>query len=91
MSPRRASPRRSKSNPCYLLTERTLQTTEDMASALIQFRDGKLSSGQAAKLAHLTLAEFLEYASGQGIDVVSYDPAELDQELAAFSLTVTRK
>lgn len=91
MSRRRASPRRSESNPGLPLMERTLQTKEDFALALILFKDGELSSGQAAKLAHLTLAEFLERASRQGIDVVSYDPAELDQELAAFSSAATRK
>ncbi|MDO4682866.1 MAG: UPF0175 family protein [Lautropia sp.] len=48
------------------------------------FKAGQLSPGRAAKLAGMSLADFYECVSAKGVDVVSYEPAELDTELASF-------
>ena len=54
------------------------------ALAVSLFQSGELTSARAAKLARMGLAEFLAHLSEQGIPVVDHDPAELEQELAAF-------
>jgi len=48
------------------------------------FKAGQITSARAAKLAGMTLPQFLDYLSAQGIPVVDYAPEELDRELAAF-------
>jgi len=50
------------------------------------FKNGQITSARAAKLAGMTLPQFLDYLSAQGIPVVDYAPEELDQELAAFDV-----
>jgi predicted HTH domain antitoxin len=50
-----------------------------LASAL--FKQGDLSIGQAAKVAGMSYADFLEHVSMQGIPVINYDPDEIEQEL----------
>ena len=50
------------------------------------FKSGEITTGKAARLARMSLAEFLAYLSQQGIDVVDYDPADLSQELALFNV-----
>jgi predicted HTH domain antitoxin len=65
-------------------TEDVLQAGVHTALAISLFRTGDLTPGRAAKLARMTLPEFLEFASERGIDVVDYDPTELEQELAEF-------
>jgi predicted HTH domain antitoxin len=48
------------------------------------FKSGEMTSARAAKLARMGLPQFLAHLSAQGIPVVDHDPAELEQELAAF-------
>lgn len=54
------------------------------ALAVSLFKGGHLPPARAAKLARMSLPQFLAHLSAQGIPVVDYDPAELEQELAAF-------
>lgn len=54
------------------------------ALAVALFQNGQLTSARAAQLAKMSLPQFLAHLSAQGIAVVDYDPAELEQELAAF-------
>lgn len=65
-------------------TDELLKAGVHTALASSLFKAGQLSPGRAAKLAGMSLAAFYEYVSSQGIDVVDYDPAELDAELASF-------
>lgn len=48
------------------------------------FKSGEITPARAAKLARMSLPQFLAHLSAQGIPVVDHDPAELEQELAAF-------
>lgn len=48
------------------------------------FDEEVLSTGQAAKLAGVSLSEFLSICSDQGIPVVRYAPDELADELKAI-------
>lgn len=65
-------------------TEELLQAGVHVALAVNLFKSGDLTSGRAAKLARMGLAEFLANVSMQGIPVVDHDPAELELELAGF-------
>jgi predicted HTH domain antitoxin len=65
-------------------TEALLQAGVHTALAVRLFQEGTLTPGRAARLARMSLAEFLEHVSTQGIPVVDYDPAELAEELARF-------
>lgn len=65
-------------------TEELLRVGVHTALATRLFASGDLPPNRAAKLAGMSLADFLAYASAQGIAVVDYDPAELADELAAF-------
>jgi predicted HTH domain antitoxin len=67
-------------------SEELLQAGVHTALAARLFQEGVLTPGRAAKLARMSLAEFLESASAQGIPVVDYDAAELEEELANFGL-----
>lgn len=69
-------------------TEELLQAGVHTALAVRLFREGDLTSARAAKLARMSLAEFLEYVSAQGIPVVDYDATELAEELAQFESPV---
>lgn len=51
--------------------------------AIKLFDENVLSTGQAAKLAGLPLAEFLKICSEQGVSVVRYEPKEIEEELKA--------
>ncbi len=46
------------------------------------FREGDISLGKASKIAKMSVAEFSEYVSRQGIPVVDLTEDELDQEIA---------
>ncbi len=61
-----------------------LQMGVHTALAVSLFKSGELTSARAAKLAHMSLPQFLAHLSAQGIAVVDYEPTELAQELAAF-------
>jgi predicted HTH domain antitoxin len=65
-------------------TDDLLQAGVHTALAVSLFRNGELTSAQAARLARMSLPQFLAHLSARGIAVVDYEPAELEQELAAF-------
>jgi predicted HTH domain antitoxin len=65
-------------------TDDLLQMGVHTALAVSLFKSGDITSARAAKLARMSLPQFLEYLSVQGIPVVDYSPTELVQELAAF-------
>ena len=52
--------------------------------AIKLFDENVLTSGQAAKLAGLPLAEFLKTCSEQGVPVVRYEPNGIEEELKAI-------
>ncbi len=52
--------------------------------AIKLFDENVLSTGRAARLAGLPIAEFLKICSEQGVTVVRYDPNEIEEELNAF-------
>lgn len=52
-----------------------------VALAMKLFDEELISVGQAAKLAELPLALFMEKCSAAGIPVVRYEPSEVDEEL----------
>jgi predicted HTH domain antitoxin len=54
------------------------------ALAVCLFKNGDLTPVRAAKLAQMSLQQFLAHVSDQGIAVVDHDPVELEQELASF-------
>jgi len=62
------------------------KTDVHAALAAELFKNGQITSARAAKLAGMTLPQFLDYLSAQGIPVVDYTPEELDQELTAFDV-----
>lgn len=49
------------------------------------FQEGVLSVGKAALLARQPVERFFEALAAAGVPAVSYDPAELDNELANFA------
>jgi predicted HTH domain antitoxin len=70
--------------------ELAVQTTEEELDALIRlmaalkmFELGKLSSGNAAKLAGMSRVEFLEACGRYNISAFNYSPEELEAELSA--------
>lgn len=65
-------------------TQELLEAGVHVALAVSLFKDGKLTSARAARLARMSLEAFLAHVSAQGIPVVDYDPAELDDELATL-------
>lgn len=67
-------------------TDELLKEGVHVALAVSLFKNGEITTGKAARLARMSLAEFLAYLSQQGIDVVDYDPADLSQELALFNV-----
>jgi predicted HTH domain antitoxin len=65
-------------------TDELLQAGVHTALAVSLFKNGVVTSARAAKLAGMSLPAFLAHLSAQGIPVVDYAPAELEQELAVF-------
>lgn len=65
-------------------TQELLEMGVHTALAVSLFRSGDLSSARAAKLANMSLPQFLAHLSAQGIAVVDYEPDQLNQELDAF-------
>lgn len=45
------------------------------------FEEGLASMGQAAKIARVTIAEFLDLLHDVGVPAVDYPPEELDDEV----------
>jgi predicted HTH domain antitoxin len=64
-------------------TDDLLEAGVHTALAVKLFKSGELTPARAAKLAQMSLPQFLAHLSAQGIPVVDYDPAELEQEFAA--------
>jgi predicted HTH domain antitoxin len=65
-------------------TDELLAAGVHAALAVDLFKSGTMTSARAAKLARMSLPQFLAHLSAQGIPVVDHEPAELEQELAAF-------
>ncbi len=65
-------------------TDDLLHLGVHVALAVNLFKTGELTTGRAAKVARMSLPQFLAFLSAQGIAVVDYDPVELAQENAAF-------
>lgn len=65
-------------------TDELLEAGVHAALAVNLFKSGDMTSARAAKLARMSLPQFLAHLSAQGIPVVDHEPAELEQELAAF-------
>jgi predicted HTH domain antitoxin len=65
-------------------TEELLAAGVHTALAVTLFKSGEITSARAAKLAHMSLPQFLAHLSAQGIPVVDHEPSELEHEIAAF-------
>ena len=65
-------------------TDELLRAGVHTALAVSLFKAGEMTSARAAKLAQMSLPQFLAHLSDQGIPVVDYSPTELEQELTAF-------
>ncbi len=63
--------------------ERLLQHGVARALALHLFEAGGITLARAAKLAEMSVEEFVELIGEAGIDAVSYPPEELDAEVEA--------
>jgi predicted HTH domain antitoxin len=50
------------------------------------FHEGKLSLEQSADFCKVTIYDFLSLLSQAGVPVIDYDPKELEQEIAGFSI-----
>jgi len=69
---------------CVPFTDDLVRMGVHTALAVSLFKSGEISPVRAARLARMSLPQFLAHLSAQGIAVVNYDRAELAQELAAF-------
>ena len=65
-------------------TDELLEAGVHTALAVSLFKSGTMTSARAARLSRMSLPQFLAHLSAQGVAVVNHDPAELEQELAAF-------
>jgi predicted HTH domain antitoxin len=65
-------------------SEELLQAGVHTALAVNLFKSGDLAPSRAAKLARMSLPQFLEYVSARGIPVLKHEPDELAEELATF-------
>ena len=53
-----------------------------LASALMLFKNHKLTHGRSVKLSGISYEDFLTEMSKNEIDLIAYDPSELKRELA---------
>jgi prevent-host-death family protein len=67
------------------MSERLLESGVHEALAVKLFQDRVLSLGKAARFAGLGVEAFMEALAASSVDVVDYDPSELDDELAALA------
>ena len=65
-------------------TEEMLKLGIPKMLAIKMLEEKTLTVPQAAKIAGLCLIDMFSLASSQGVDVVDYDPKEIDDELAAY-------
>ncbi len=56
----------------------------NVALAINLFGDEKISVGQGAKLAGMSLSEFIDVLGGMNIPVARYAPGELEREVETF-------
>ena len=56
-----------------------------LSTALLMFQAGQLSSGAACEFAGVDRYSFLEACQRYNIDVVNYDPGELDADFAVLT------
>lgn len=61
-----------------------LENGVNVALAVRLYQDHMLSMGRAAKIAGMHLESFMDFLGSLGIPVIDYDPAELDDDLAAL-------
>lgn len=64
--------------------ETLLREGVNVALAVKLFDEDVVSPAQGAKLAGMTLAEFMEECSAHGVPVVRHSPQELERELTAY-------
>jgi prevent-host-death family protein len=69
------------------LDEHLLESGVTIALACRLFAEHALSLSKAAGLANLSPQAFIEHLGAMGIPAVTYDPAELDSELALLRQT----
>lgn len=50
-------------------------------TALLMYKQGQLTVGQASELAHLPVFTFMQECGKNGIPVIDYEPEELESEL----------
>ena len=63
-------------------TSELLELGVHRALAIKLFKEGDFSLGKSAKLAKMTMTEFIEHVSQLGIPIVDFSEDELDQEMA---------
>jgi prevent-host-death family protein len=66
------------------MDEHLLKEGVAVALAVRLFADKAVSLGKAAKLAGLSLQEFMAVLGARGIPAVDYPPEEIDEELAVL-------
>ena len=70
---------------CINVIEDEKQTAIEISLAVNLYQDEAVSLGKAAKLANLSTEEFMEMLGAKEIPCISYDPDDLDREVASFS------
>ena len=71
-------------------TEDVISHGVHTALAVNLFKSGDLSLGLAAKLARMAYSDFIDYLGTLKIPVVTYEPGELEQELALLTELTAR-
>lgn len=71
--------------------EKLLEQGITVSLAVRLFDEGALSQGQAARLAGLSLTDFLTACSNRQVPVVRYEPGELETEIEAFDESRRRR
>lgn len=72
-------------NPAEFAVELPVNVSNDearLALAVRLFEKGRISLGQAARLAAFSKRSFIDVLAREGVPVVNYPPSELDRELA---------
>ena len=71
--------------------EALLQEGVRVSLAVRLFDDDAVSLRQGAKLAGMTMSEFMSECSARNVPIVRYPPEELDQELATLDALPDRR
>ena len=56
-----------------------------LSTALLMFQTGQISAGAACEFADINRYDFMESCKRYNIDIVKYDPNELEQEFKALT------